>query len=45
MIEYEKLRKFNQPFFKEFEKSFSNLLDSGWYILDNNVKTFEKQFA
>ena len=45
MIEYENLKNLNKPFFDEFKKSFENTLDSGWYILGNNVTTFEQEFA
>jgi len=45
MIEYENLQKLNQPFFNEFTKSFSETLNSGWYILGNNVTQFETEFA
>ena len=45
MIEYENLRKVNEPFFKDLNCSFDKLLKSGRYILGNNVNTFEKEFA
>jgi dTDP-4-amino-4,6-dideoxygalactose transaminase len=45
MIEYENLRKANEPFFGEFKKSFDDLLNSGWFILGNAVKNFENEFA
>jgi len=45
MIEYENLRKVNEPFFKNFKCSFNELLKSGRYILGNNVNIFEKEFA
>lgn len=45
MIEYENLKKLNQPFFAEFEKSFHQSLESGWYILGKNVEKFESEFA
>ena len=45
MIEYENLGKLNAPFFEEFEKSFHQSLISGWYILGNNVKRFEEEYA
>jgi dTDP-4-amino-4,6-dideoxygalactose transaminase len=45
MIEYENLRKVNQPYFKEFNRVFNNVLESGWFILGNNVEGFEKEFA
>ncbi len=45
MIEYEDLGKVNEPFFAAFTKSFDEVLRSGWFILGNHVKTFEKDFA
>src|SRR6476659_8992181 len=45
MIEYEDLGKVNQPFFATFTKSFDEVLRSGWFILGNQVKTFERNFA
>jgi len=45
MIEYENLAKLNKPFFAEYEQKFKETLESGWYILGNNVKKFEEEFA
>lgn len=45
MIDYENLRKANEPFFEEYRTSFDGLLQSGWFILGNAVKTFEQEFA
>ena len=45
MIEYENLGKLNSLFFEEFIKSFQTTLNSGWYILGDNVKNFEKKFS
>ncbi len=45
MIEYENLKQANAPFFEEFKKKFAEFLDSGWYILGNEVKNFETAFA
>jgi len=45
VIEYENLGKLNKPFFEEYQKSFAETLNSGWYILGNNVKKFEEEFA
>ena len=44
-IDYENLQKLNAPFFEEYTKSFDNVLKSGWYILGQNVKNFEEEFA
>lgn len=45
MIEYESLAKLNAPFFLEFQEQFVHTMESGWYILGNKVKEFEKEFA
>lgn len=45
MIEFENLAKLNQTFFEDYKKSFAATLDSGWFILGNNVKKFEEEFA
>lgn len=45
MIEYENLGKSNQSFFKAYEEAFHKTLFSGRYILGDNVKIFEEQFA
>ncbi|MCS6955477.1 MAG: DegT/DnrJ/EryC1/StrS family aminotransferase [Candidatus Calescibacterium sp.] len=45
MIEYENLKLTNKPFFDEYIKSFINVLESGWFILGENVKKFEEEFA
>jgi dTDP-4-amino-4,6-dideoxygalactose transaminase len=45
MIEYENLRRVNAPFFSEFRRTFSETLESGWYILGKNVECFEREFA
>ncbi len=34
-----------QPFKVEFERKFSEMLDSGWFILGNEVEQFEQEFA
>jgi dTDP-4-amino-4,6-dideoxygalactose transaminase len=45
MIEYENLGKSNQPFLEEYSKKFQKVLGSGWFILGEEVKNFEKAFA
>ena len=45
MIDYENLKKLNQPFFEAFKESFNSTLEGGWYILGNNVVQFETEFA
>lgn len=45
MIEYENLNKVNQPYLKEFNSAFCQVLDSGWFVLGHNVEEFEKEFA
>lgn len=45
MIEYENLAKLNQPYFEEYQNAFRSVLESGWFILGDRVKSFEKEFA
>jgi dTDP-4-amino-4,6-dideoxygalactose transaminase len=45
MIEYENLGKLNSPFFEDYSKAFEKVLESGWYILGNEVREFENEFA
>lgn len=44
-VEYENLSKVNKVLFEKYETSFSKFIQSGWYVLGENVKTFEKEFA
>jgi dTDP-4-amino-4,6-dideoxygalactose transaminase len=44
-IDYENLAKVNEPFFEQYQQSFKNTINSGWYILGSNVKSFEDNFA
>lgn len=45
MIEYESLMKANAPFMAELEGAFSRVLKSGWYVLGQEVQSFEAAFA
>lgn len=45
MIEYENLAKSNQPFFGEYEQKFRELLERGWFVLGQEVLSFENNFA
>jgi dTDP-4-amino-4,6-dideoxygalactose transaminase len=45
MIKFLDLYKINQSHKKELLQAFERVLDSGWYILGNEVKSFEKEFA
>ena len=45
MIEYENLRKLNAPFEAEYKRQFAKVMESGWYILGDEVKAFETEFA
>lgn len=44
-ILYENLNKSNLEFIEEYKKEFSNILDSGWFILGSNVNKFEEEFS
>ncbi len=45
MIPFLDLKAINQRFEVEFHKSFKQFLESGYYILGNEVKVFEANFA
>ena len=45
MIEYDNLNKVNEPFDEGLKRAFGEVLDSGWFILGENVEKFEKEFA
>lgn len=45
MIEYENLKKLNEPFEDKFHDSFSSFLSNGFYILGDDVRKFENEFA
>ena len=45
MVEYENLHNLNKSLSEEYKTAFNEVLESGWYILGNKVKEFEKQFA
>jgi dTDP-4-amino-4,6-dideoxygalactose transaminase len=45
MIPFLNLKKLNQPFEAAFQEKMKQFLDCGWYILGNEVKQFETDFA
>ena len=45
MIPFLDLKKINAPYEEAFQQKMKEVLDSGWYILGNQVETFEKDFA
>lgn len=45
MVEFLNLLKINQRFRQEIDKKIEKILDSGWYILGEELKKFEKEFA
>ena len=45
MIKFLDLHKINKPYEVEFQQKFRQFLDKGWYILGDNVKQFESEFA
>lgn len=45
MIEYENLRKLNAPFMESYVEQFKKVNETGWYILGNEVRKFESDFA
>jgi dTDP-4-amino-4,6-dideoxygalactose transaminase len=44
-IPYEDLGRLNAPFFEELKERFAQTLESGWYILGENVERFEVEWA
>lgn len=45
MIKFLDLQKINQPYNELFQEKLKQVNHSGWYILGNEVKTFELNFA
>ena len=45
MIEYENLRRVNEKLFNKYKDFFDTFLNSGWFILGNQLLQFEKEFA
>ena len=45
MIKFLDLHKINERFRKETDDRIKQVLDSGWYLLGEQDKTFEKNFA
>jgi dTDP-4-amino-4,6-dideoxygalactose transaminase len=45
MILYEDLARLNQSFREEYRQKFQEILEKGWFILGDQVKSFEQAFA
>jgi dTDP-4-amino-4,6-dideoxygalactose transaminase len=45
MIKFNDLLAENKLIEKEIKKAINNVVDSGWYILGNEVESFEEEFA
>lgn len=45
MIKFQDLQKYNQQFETEFNQAYKAFLNSGWYILGEQTKQFELNFA
>jgi dTDP-4-amino-4,6-dideoxygalactose transaminase len=45
MIDYENLKKLNEPFFAEYYKKCQVVFEKGWFILGNQVREFENNFS
>lgn len=45
MIPFLDLKKINAQYEAELKKACSRVIDSGWYILGNELKQFEQEFA
>ena len=45
MIKFLDLKKINEPYETAFQDKLKSVLESGWYILGNEVTAFENNFA
>lgn len=45
MIKFLDLKSINKQYEKELKKACSRVIDSGWYILGDEVRSFEKMFS
>ncbi len=45
MIKFLDLKKINERFRSEMDAAVKRVLDSGWYLLGNEIESFEKEFA
>lgn len=45
MIKYEDLSLLNKPFEEEIKREIDKIISSGWYILGESVRNFEKEFS
>jgi len=45
MIKFLDLKKINEPYETAFQVKLKAVLESGWYILGNEVNAFESNFA
>lgn len=45
MIKFLDLHKVNLPYQADFQEKMQQLLDKGWFVLGDEVQTFEQQFA
>ena len=44
-VAYENLAKSNSIFMSDYKKAFSDFVEKGWYVLGEQVKSFEEEFA
>lgn len=45
MIKFLDLKKVNQPYEQAFQDKLKTIMDKGWYILGDEIKVFEADFA
>jgi dTDP-4-amino-4,6-dideoxygalactose transaminase len=45
LTEYENLYKLNSPFINSYREKFNLILEKGWFVLGDEVKQFENEFA
>jgi len=45
MIKFLDLQKINAAYAKDIKKAVDRVIDSGWYLLGNEIKTFEENYS
>ena len=45
MIDFLDLKSINLRYSQEFKNAFNRVLESGWYIMGNELSAFENEFA
>ena len=45
MIDFLNLKRLNEPYQEAFKERFASFLDKGWYVLGDEVRLFEEEYA